>query len=126
MFQQAAQQVLEPIFERDVQSNSFRFRLKRSAHQALTEYLVYINEGNQHIVDIDLKSFFDEVDHDILLSFIYKKVRCVYMMKLILQFLRASIQTKLKSLMTGYAIVCITAYGIIGRSQSVRGITSYS
>ncbi|WP_415376985.1 reverse transcriptase domain-containing protein [Patiriisocius sp. Uisw_017] len=118
--------MLEPIFERDVQSNSFRFRLKRIENQALTEYLVYINEGNQHIVYIDLKSFFDEVDHDILLSFIYKKVRCVYMMKLILQFLRASIQTKLKSLMTGYAIVCITAYGIIGRSQSVRGITSYS
>ena len=53
----------------------------------------YINEGYQHVVDIDLKSFFDEVDHRILLELIYEKVKCRTTMQLLRRFIRAPIET---------------------------------
>lgn len=60
VFQQALHQVLEPIFEPDFQPHSYGFRPHRNAHQAVQQAQSYINEGYQFIVDIDLKSFFDE------------------------------------------------------------------
>ena len=91
VFQQALQQVLEPLFEPDFQPHSYGFRPNRNAHQAVRQAQNYINEGYQHVVDIDLKSFFDEVDHGILLELVYKKVKCALTMKLLRRFLRAPI-----------------------------------
>ena len=73
VFQQALHQVLQPIFEPDFQKHSYGFRPNRNAHQALKQSLFNINKGYQDIVDIDLKSFFDEVEHYVLLELIYKK-----------------------------------------------------
>ena len=92
VIQQAVCQVLQPVFETDFQRHSYGFRPLRNAHQALKQSLKNINEGYQDIVDIDLKSFFDEVDHNLLLELIYKKVNCHKTMKLIRSFLRAPIQ----------------------------------
>jgi len=92
VFQQALHQVLQPIFEPDFQEHSYGFRPNRNAHQAVTQSLENINSGYQHIVDIDLKSFFDEVEHYVLLELIYKKVKCDKTMKLLRSFLRAPIQ----------------------------------
>ena len=90
--QQAIAQVLQPVFETDFQSHSYGFRPGRNAHQAVRQSLGNINEGYQHVVDIDLKSFFDEVEHYILLELIYKRVKCRPTLKLIRSFLRAPIQ----------------------------------
>ena len=92
VFQQAIHQVLQPIFETDFQQHSYGFRPNRNAHQAIAQSQAYINEGYQHIIDIDLKSFFDEVQHWLLLELIYKKVKCQKTLKLIRSFLRAPIQ----------------------------------
>ena len=92
VYQQALHQVLQPIFEIDFQKHSYGFRPRRNAHQALQQSLANINSGYQDIVDIDLKSFFDEVEHYILLELIYKKVKCKATMKLLRSFLRAPIQ----------------------------------
>ena len=51
-----------------------------------------INEGYQHIVDIDLKSFFDEVEHCLLLELLYRKVKCPLTLRLIRKWLTAPIQ----------------------------------
>ena len=91
VFQQALHQVMQPVFEPDFQKYSYGFRPKRNAHQAITQSLENINSGYQDIVDIDLKSFFDEVEHYILLELIYKKVKCKATMKLLRSFLRAPI-----------------------------------
>ncbi|NME73012.1 group II intron reverse transcriptase/maturase, partial [Flammeovirga aprica] len=91
LIQQALHQVLSPIFEKEFSEFSFGFRPNKSAHDALQTSLSYINEGYQHIIDIDLKSFFDEVDHSILLQLIYQRIKCPTTMKLIRKFLRASI-----------------------------------
>lgn len=91
VFQQALHQVMQPIFEKDFQPFSFGFRPRRNANQAVTQSLLNINSGYKHIVDIDLKSFFDEVEHYILLELIYKKIKCEHTLKLLRQFLRAPI-----------------------------------
>ena len=91
VFQQALHQVLQPIFETDFQKHSYGFRPQRNAHQAVAQSLKNINSGYQCIVDIDLKSFFDEVEHYVLLELIYNKVKCRPTMKLLRSFLRAPI-----------------------------------
>lgn len=90
-YQQALHQVLQPLFEPDFRVHSYGFRPGRNAHQALQQSLENINSGYQDILDIDLKSFFDEVEHYILLELIYKKVKCKATMKLLRSFLRAPI-----------------------------------
>jgi len=94
VYQQALHQVLQPIFEPDFQKHSYGFRPNRNAHQAITQSLENINSGYQYIVDIDLKSFFDEVEHYVLLELIYKKVKCEKTLKLLRSFLRVPIQIK--------------------------------
>ena len=92
VFQQALHQVLQPVFETDFQQHSYGFRPNRNAHQAIEQSLNNINEGYQHIIDIDLQSFFDQVEHYILLELIYKRIKCPKTLKLIRSFLRAPIQ----------------------------------
>ena len=94
VIQQALHQVLQPIFEVDFQEHSYGFRPQRNAGQAIAQSLKYINSGYQHIVDIDLKSFFDEVEHYVLLELIYRKVKCEQTLKLLRSFLRAPILIK--------------------------------
>ncbi len=91
MLQQAVYQVIYPLFEVEFKSGSYGFRPKRNAHQAVLAAQRHINEGYCHIVDIDLKTFFDEVDHCILLQLIYRKIKCPLTMRLIRKWLRAPI-----------------------------------
>jgi RNA-directed DNA polymerase len=91
LLQQALHQQLSPIFEQDFQRHSYGFRPNRNAHQAITQALENINDGYQDIVDIDLQRFFDEVSHELLMTLIYRKVKCPQTLKLIRKFLRAPI-----------------------------------
>ncbi len=91
LLQQALHQQLSPIFEQDFQRHSYGFRPNRNAHQAVTQALENINDGYQDIVDIDLQSFFDEVSHELLMTLIYRRVKCPLTLKLIRKFLRAPI-----------------------------------
>ncbi len=90
--QQAVSQVLNTKFELQFEEFSYGFRPNKNIHKAVSKALRYINDGYQEIVDIDLKGFFDQVDHAILLQLIYNKVKCPYTMRLIRKWLRAPIQ----------------------------------
>ena len=81
--QQAVSQVLGSKFELNFEAHSYGFRPNKNVHKAVSQSLKYINEGYQDIVDIDLKGFFDEVDHSILLQLIYEKEKCPYTLRLI-------------------------------------------
>ena len=70
------------------------FRANKNARQAVGRALEHIHEGYTHIVDIDLKSFFDEVDHCLLLNLIYQKVKCPKTLRLIRKWLKAPMQIK--------------------------------
>ena len=92
MLQQAVSQVLSTVSEPEFREHSYGFRPGKNAHQAVQQAQKNINEGYQHIVDIDLKSFFDEVDHCLLLNLLHRKVKCPATMRLIRKWLKAPIK----------------------------------
>jgi len=92
LLQQAVGQVIAIKFEMEFEDYSYGFRPNRNAQQAVLKAQEYINSGYHHIVDIDLRSFFDEVDHCILLQLLYRKVKCPLTLRLIRKWLRAPIQ----------------------------------
>ncbi len=91
LLQQAVLQVINVKFEFGFSDNSFGFRPKKNLHQAVLKAQGYINEGFQHIVDIDLKTFFDEVNHCYLLQLLYRKIKCPDTLHLIRKWLRSPI-----------------------------------
>jgi RNA-directed DNA polymerase len=90
--QQAVAQTITPLFEFEFKEHNYGFRPDKNAHQCIQQAQQYINEGYKHIVDIDLKSFFDEVDHCLLLQLLYRKVKCPVTLRLIRKWLRAPIR----------------------------------
>jgi RNA-directed DNA polymerase len=94
LLQQAVSQVISSKFELEFKEHSYGFRPDRNAHQAVQQAQKNIHAGYDHILDIDLKSFFDEVDHAILLQLLYTKVQCPQTLRLIRKWLRAPILVK--------------------------------
>ena len=92
--QQAVSQQLAISFELNFEEESYGFRPRKNLHQAVTQSLKNINDGYQDIVDIDLKGFFDEVQHYKLLQLIYNKLKCRTTLWLIRKWLRAPILIK--------------------------------
>lgn len=92
LLQQAVLQVINARFEFEFSESSYGFRPNRSAQQAVLKAQGYINEGFQYIIDIDLKTFFDEVDHCCLLQLLYRKIKCRETMRLIRKWLRSPIE----------------------------------
>jgi RNA-directed DNA polymerase len=92
LLQQAVGQILAIKFEMEFEDYSYGFRPNRNAQQAVLKAQDYINSGHHHIVDIDLKSFFDEVDHCLMLQLLYRKVKCSITLRLIRKWLRAPIE----------------------------------
>lgn len=72
LVQQAIKQVLEPICEAKFYNHSYGFRPNRKTHHALARCQYLINMSKMHhVVDIDIKGFFDNVNHSKLLSQLY-------------------------------------------------------
>ena len=72
--QGAMRLILEPIFEEDFQPGSFGYRPNRSAHEALEHVELGLRKRLHQVIDLDLKSYFDTVRHDLLLSKIARRV----------------------------------------------------
>jgi RNA-directed DNA polymerase len=89
--QQAILQVLQPIWDGTFSEQSYGFRPGRNAHQAVAKAQEYIARGNGVVVDIDLEKFFDQVNHDILMSRIARKITDKRLLKLIGSYLRAGV-----------------------------------
>jgi len=86
--QGAIKLILEPVFEADFQPGSFGYRPKRTGHQAIEQVAKAIVQEKTRIIDIDLKSYFDTIRHDILLSKIAQRIRddkVLHLLKLILK-----------------------------------------
>ena len=73
--QGALKLVLEPIFEADFQPGSFGYRPHRSAHQALKRVRSGLNLRLHQVIDLDLRSYFDSVRHDLLLAKLAARIR---------------------------------------------------
>lgn len=94
LIQQAVSQTIMPLWEVEFEQYSYGFRPNKNALQAVLKSQEYINEGYTHIVDMDLKNFFDEVNHCLLMELIYRKVKCPITLRLIRKWLRAPMQIK--------------------------------
>jgi len=91
--QQAVYQILSPLFEPGFCETSYGFRPGRSAHDAVLKARDYQRDGKRWVVDMDLKAFFDEVDHDILMGRVRRKVKDKRVNRLINLYLKAGVLT---------------------------------
>ncbi|WP_281177711.1 group II intron reverse transcriptase/maturase [Endozoicomonas arenosclerae] len=91
VIQQAIAQVLQPIFDPSFSNSSFGFRPERSAHDAVRQLRQHIRDGGQVAVDVDLKQFFDKVNHDALMVRVARMIRGKRLLKLIGAYLRAGV-----------------------------------
>jgi RNA-directed DNA polymerase len=89
--EQAVMQVLQADWDRTFSESSFGFRPKHSAHQAVAKAQAYIASGHNVVVDFDLEKFFDQVNHDILMGLVAKRVFDKRILKLIRGFLTAGV-----------------------------------
>jgi len=92
VIQQAIAQVLIPLYEPRFSENSYGFRPKRNAHQALNKCKDYITEGYSYAVDLDLEKFFDKVNHGKLIEVLSRTVRDGRVVSLIHKYLNAGVQ----------------------------------
>jgi RNA-directed DNA polymerase len=91
MIQQAIAQVLTPVFEKEFSQYSYGFRPGRSAHDAIKQAQVFINEGYTTVVDIDLKNFFDRVNHDKLMYLLSRRIQDKWLLRFIRRYLESGI-----------------------------------
>jgi RNA-directed DNA polymerase len=89
--QQAVAQALTPLFEGLFSPHSYGFRPGRSAHQAIQQAQMYVQEGYEWVVDIDLEKFFDRVNHDMLMARVARVVKDKQVLKLIRAFLESGV-----------------------------------
>ncbi len=89
LIQQAMHQALSPIFDPFFSNHSYGFRPGRSAHQAVLRAREYVASGRRWIVDMDLEKFFDNVNHDILMSRIGRRVGDRRILAVIRRYLQA-------------------------------------
>jgi len=89
--QTAAKLVLEPIFEADFDPDSYGFRPKRGAHEALDAIKDALDHGMCWIIDADIASYFDTIPHDRLMKAVAERVVDGSMLALVKLFLEAPI-----------------------------------
>jgi RNA-directed DNA polymerase len=89
--QMAVKIVIEPIFEADFQENSYGFRPKRNAHQAVEDVNNHLLKGKTDVIDADISKYFDTIPHDRLLQLVAKRIVDKQILKLIKMWLKAPI-----------------------------------
>jgi RNA-directed DNA polymerase len=88
--QGALKLILEPIFEADFQSGSYGYRPKRTAHAAVLRVDKAIVEGKTRIIDLDLRAYFDSVQHYLLLEKVARRVKDAKVMRLLNLILKST------------------------------------
>jgi RNA-directed DNA polymerase len=91
LIQQAIAQAMTPIFDPEFSESSFGFRPKRCAHGALRQVQAHIKAGYRIAVDLDLAKFFDNVQHDLVLLRVARRVGDARLLALVGRYLRAGV-----------------------------------
>jgi group II intron reverse transcriptase/maturase len=91
LIQQAITQVLTPIYEEQFSDNSYGFRPRRSAHDALRKCQTNITDGYKHVVDMDLEKYFDTVNQSKLIQIVSETIKDGRVISLIHKFLNAGV-----------------------------------
>ena len=88
--QGALKHILEPIFDADFQSGSYGYRPKRSAHEAVDRVAQAIVQGLTRVIDLDLRAYFDNVQHSLLLEKVARRVQDTSVMRLLKMILKST------------------------------------
>lgn len=91
VIQQAIGQILSPMYEGQFSDNSYGFRPKRSAHQAIRKCQQYTQEGYTYAVDMDLEKYFDTINHSKLIEILSRTIKDGRVISLIHKYLRAGV-----------------------------------
>ncbi len=89
--QQAIKLVIEPSFEKKFSVCSYGFRPKRSAHMAVSKVREKLKFEYRYVIDADLKSYFDTIDHDLLIEEVRKEICDEKVIALIKQTLKSGV-----------------------------------
>lgn len=100
--QMAVKIVIEPIFEADFQDNSYGFRPKRSAHQAVEDVRNHLLEGKTEVIDADISKYFDTLPQDRLMQLVAQRIVDKQILKLIKMWLKAPIVEEREDGKKGY------------------------
>ena len=88
--QGALKLILEPIFEADFQPGSYGYRPKRTAHQAVNRVAQAIVSRKTRVIDLDLRAYFDNVRHDLLLAKVARRIQDATLTRLLKQTLKST------------------------------------
>lgn len=91
VIQQAYRQVLEPIYEEDFHENSYGYRGGKGCKQAIEKVVEYWKEGYTEVVDADIKGFFDNINHELIMKLVRQKVSDGWVIRGIKAMLKAEI-----------------------------------
>lgn len=92
LVQLAINKIVTQIYEQDFIDNSFGFRPNRGCHDALKILNVYLSKRNiNYVVDVDIKGFFDNVDHEWLMKFLNHRIADKNLMRYISRFLKSGV-----------------------------------
>jgi RNA-directed DNA polymerase len=89
--QQAILQIVDPIFDPEMSERSFGFRKGRKAHDAIATAIQDAKEGYRYVVDADVRSFFDEIGHDVAMSRVRARIADGRVLDLFEAFLKAGV-----------------------------------
>ncbi len=89
--QMAVKLIIEPIFEADFCPNSYGFRPKKSAHDAVDDIANALRAGHTQVIDADLSKYFDSIPHAKLLAVVAERIVDGGILHLIKQWLKAPI-----------------------------------
>ena len=91
VIQQATAQILSLGYERNFSDHSHGFRANRSCHTAMEQALMYLNDGCEWVIDLDIEKYFDTVNHDKLISILRERINDAPTLHLVRSFLKAGV-----------------------------------
>jgi RNA-directed DNA polymerase len=89
--QEVIRRLISPIFEKLFHNDSYGFRPGRNCHQAISKVKEYLEEGYLHVVDADIKGFFDNIPHKLIMMEVSNEVADGSILQLIERFLKSGV-----------------------------------
>jgi len=89
--QEVVRQLLSPLFERIFHDDSYGFRPGRGCHQAVERVIELHQQGCNHVLDADIKGFFDNIPHEVIMAGLCAEVADGNILRIVERFLKAGV-----------------------------------